>query len=1068
MALKTFLILLINTVFLAVVASGNEIVLSGKSKDYCTVTPSMEQSSDQRPTWKVSYDFKEMEGRDNGLHITFAKPILIGPEVEAVSIMIFDTRSKHRLYFFCNDAASKSVLYSKAERDFRTLNHQGWESYSFSPATSQHAVWGDRQENNQQPVWPLRLQSLWLDPMNRQHLKGEIYLGNISLKYRDGRVEQILTGPKDATAEKKADEVKKNNPIMRVASKHYSNIAWDGEPSEMEFDLYLPDSAQKRYRQVIDILDRGGNLLQREVAETAANHQGKVIRKVLIPAAVKGYYQIRYRLYSGIKKCYEYQTSGAALESVKVDDKDKTFLGMGFWNWHADPHQVFPLLKKMGIFWIRTDALWPTIEKSPGKYDWKKTDRMFNGAAEEGMRLLATIQYVPQWAALAPYHQYGGNPRPDAWRSFLQVLSERYRDRISCYEVWNEPDTPYHWAGGVNAYLEHLKISCEVIRKYAPGTPIASGGITGTATSAAFMDDLFRLGAGKYFDICSYHYGQGQFGQTYQQQMKRHHVEGVRLWNTEDGFGAPDERILNTLSDLAEGVEKSFYFEYDSDSYDETGMFDRKTSSPRPVMPMYAMLSRQLNSTVNPRRLPSDCPVKGFALESRDGKKKIMVIKNNQLKQGIAVQFSPVDQITRYDATGLPCQLTPINGYVGIPIAETTYLEFPASSQILAYGQPILEMTPPAEMIAGRKNLVSVLLRNPSAQEIRGEIVVSGSSAWNRSRDQQAVTLAPGAAITLKFELEPDINSCGDSFRCDAILNSKGGTAAINNFTGQVVAPVKLAMIPEAKDGKAALRVSVGNLLNVPLELGLRVALPASWNSDAVRTLKLQAGGSETFTMPIAAPLLSGTNRNRSYLVTVEESFLGTSITKEHRLNWICIPELKSGFDWKSVPVEAVIDRKEFFIADSRILETWTGPDDLSVKFQWGWQPERLCFHWEVRDNIHHSNRQEEELWSGDSIQMWLDGCLYDLAMVDGKPRIFSRGVEAEAKRLELKVERKGGVTVYDLTVRGKYQSGDRFPFAFCVNDNDGEAVRKGWMYYLERIGSSSTRSKCPVVTLIK
>ena len=41
------------------------------------------------------------------------------------------------------------------------------------------------------------------------------------------------------------------------------------------------------------------------------------------------------------------------------------------------------------------------------------------------------------------------------------------------------------------------------------------------------------------------------------------------------------------------------------------------------------------------------------------------------------------------------------------------------------------------------------------------------------------------------------------------------------------------------------------------------------------------------------------------------------------------------------------------------------------------------------------------------------------------------------------------------------------FPFSFCINDNDGEPTRKGWMYHFAKTGIGGERKNSPQVTLM-
>ena len=104
-------------------------------------------------------------------------------------------------------------------------------------------------------------------------------------------------------------------------------------------------------------------------------------------------------------------------------------------------------------------------------------------------------------------------------------------------------------------------------------------------------------------------------------------------------------------------------------------------------------------------------------------------------------------------------------------------------------------------------------------------------------------------------------------------------------------------------------------------------------------------------------------------------------------------------------------------------------------------------------------------------MQIWYDGALYDLALSGDRSLIDGpAGGRRDRMRLEV-VAGQGADTVYQLEIRPepgqRFQSGMKFPFSFCVNDNDGEPTRKGWMYHFANTGVGGERKNSPPVTLM-
>lgn len=85
----------------------------------------------------------------------------------------------------------------------------------------------------------------------------------------------------------------------------------------------------------------------------------------------------------------------------------------------------------------------PSInETDPASYDWAKYDPLVDSARARGMRVLLTISGpVPRWATLSRRDQYT-RPSAERFARFVQAVGTHYKDRISMWSAWNEPNHP--------------------------------------------------------------------------------------------------------------------------------------------------------------------------------------------------------------------------------------------------------------------------------------------------------------------------------------------------------------------------------------------------------------------------------------------------------------------------------------------------------------------------------------------------------------------------------------------------------------------------------------------------
>ena len=152
----------------------------------------------------------------------------------------------------------------------------------------------------------------------------------------------------------------------------------------------------------------------------------------------------------------------------------------------------------------------------------------------------------------------------------------------------------------------------------------------------------------------------------------------------------------------------------------------------------------------------------------------------------------------------------------------------------------------------------------------------------------------------------------------------------------------------------------------------------------------------------------------------------------------------------------------------------WSGPDDLSAHIWTAWDDSNFYLIAKVTDDVFCQDKQEAEMWQGDSIQFALDplhlesegpGASYEigLALTPNGPRVYCwfapDGREAGLiPGATLVVKREGNLTIYEasipLSALAPLQPapGKTIGFSVLVNDDDGEG-RKSWLEWSSGIG---------------
>lgn len=134
---------------------------------------------------------------------------------------------------------------------------------------------------------------------------------------------------------------------------------------------------------------------------------------------------------------------------------------------------------------------WDAMEPERGRHDWSFWDDFVRLATEEfGLRLIPYVCYTPKWAA--------SDDGPDFWRSpprdpedfarFMAAIVSRYRDAITSWELWNEPDNPAYWLGTPRQFAELVRAGSRAVRAADPRDAVVLGGIAGETD---FLEKLF-------------------------------------------------------------------------------------------------------------------------------------------------------------------------------------------------------------------------------------------------------------------------------------------------------------------------------------------------------------------------------------------------------------------------------------------------------------------------------------------------------------------------------------------------------------------------------------------------
>jgi len=176
---------------------------------------------------------------------------------------------------------------------------------------------------------------------------------------------------------------------------------------------------------------------------------------------------------------------------------------------------------------------WLEIEPTREEWHWEYPDFVVRAAKHYGLDLIVRLDGLPAWAAEEAAGQ--ADSLSDDYAVFAGTVAQRYRGQIRGYIVWNEPNLAREWSGhppDPAAYTDLLRRAYEAIKAADPEATVVSAGLAPTnhqdaeaMDDRAFLEAMYRAGAGAYFDVLGAH----PYGFAYPPDDPRGAHDGLNL-----------------------------------------------------------------------------------------------------------------------------------------------------------------------------------------------------------------------------------------------------------------------------------------------------------------------------------------------------------------------------------------------------------------------------------------------------------------------------------------------------------------------------------------------------------
>lgn len=212
---------------------------------------------------------------------------------------------------------------------------------------------------------------------------------------------------------------------------------------------------------------------------------------------------------------YEYMKKVGKVIPKKSSEVKKCFVGLGFEKLDRDvfdPEKAYDKVANLGVKMIRLLSGWQKTEKTPGVYDFLWLDKVVNNLIDRGLVPWLCLSYgnevyddnaknIVGGTACPPVHN---DMQKNAWKNYVKAVAEHFKDRITYYEIWNEPE--WCWTDGAHPedYGKMCISSIEAIKSVYPNAKIIIGALAGQ--DLFFIDTVLKTpGLAKEVDFVSFH-----------------------------------------------------------------------------------------------------------------------------------------------------------------------------------------------------------------------------------------------------------------------------------------------------------------------------------------------------------------------------------------------------------------------------------------------------------------------------------------------------------------------------------------------------------------------------------
>ena len=135
-------------------------------------------------------------------------------------------------------------------------------------------------------------------------------------------------------------------------------------------------------------------------------------------------------------------------------------------------------IASFGADMVRQDIYWRHLQPQPGDFDFSYFDKRMAAADDAGVGMLGILDYDTPWL-----HDRPKNTRQvdqddlHYWLAYVEAVAKRYGNRVTAFEVWNEPNYNLFWTGTDEDFFKLTIETVKTLNRVSPDTPVLVGAL---------------------------------------------------------------------------------------------------------------------------------------------------------------------------------------------------------------------------------------------------------------------------------------------------------------------------------------------------------------------------------------------------------------------------------------------------------------------------------------------------------------------------------------------------------------------------------------------------------------